>query len=37
MTEKEEKAERARLLRERGCSELEADEVIAVRIEAGRR
>jgi conjugative transfer ATPase len=37
MTEKEEKAERARLMRERGCSELEAAEVMAERIEAGRR
>jgi hypothetical protein len=37
MTEKEEKAERARLMRERGCSELEAAQVMAERIEAGRR
>jgi conjugative transfer ATPase len=37
MTEKHEKAERARLMRERGCSELEAAYAIARRLEEERR
>jgi hypothetical protein len=36
MTEKHEKAERAAIMRERGCSELEAVEVVAGRIGRGR-
>jgi hypothetical protein len=36
MTEKHEKAERARIMRERGCSELEAVQVVAERIAAHR-
>jgi len=37
MTEKHEKAERAQIMRERGCSELEAVQVVADRIAAHRR
>ncbi|HEB99708.1 MAG TPA: conjugative transfer ATPase [Thiotrichales bacterium] len=37
MTEKEEKAERAAIMRERNCTELEAAYVMAARIEAARR
>jgi conjugative transfer ATPase len=36
MTEKHEKAERARIMRERGCSELEAVQAVAERIAAHR-
>ncbi len=36
MTEKHEKAERARLMREHGCSELEAAYLVAERLEAQR-
>jgi hypothetical protein len=36
MTEKHEKAERAEIMRERGCSELEAAHVVADRIAAQR-
>ena len=36
MTEKHEKAERAEIMRERGCSELEAVHVVAERIAAQR-
>ena len=36
MTEKHEKAERAEIMRERGCSELEAVHVVAERIAAKR-
>jgi conjugative transfer ATPase len=36
MTEKDEKAERAEIMRERGCSELEAVHVVAERIAARR-
>jgi hypothetical protein len=36
MTEKHEKAERAAIMAERGCSELEAVHVIAERIAARR-
>jgi conjugative transfer ATPase len=36
MTEKHEKAERAEIMRERGCTELEAVHVVAERIMAGR-
>jgi conjugative transfer ATPase len=36
MTEKHEKAERARLMREHGCSELEAAHLVAERLEAQR-
>jgi hypothetical protein len=37
MTEKHEKAERAAIMRERGCSELEAVQVVAERIARERR
>ncbi|MEQ8496868.1 MAG: conjugative transfer ATPase, partial [Gammaproteobacteria bacterium] len=36
MTEKHEKAERAEIMRERGCTELEAVHVVAERIAARR-
>jgi hypothetical protein len=36
MTEKHEKAERVRIMRERGCSELEAVQIVAERIAAHR-
>ena len=36
MTEKHEKAERARIMQERGCSELDAVHVVAERIAAQR-
>ena len=36
MTEKHEKAERATIMRERGCSELEAVQVVAERIALER-
>ena len=36
MTEKHEKAERAEIMRDRGCSELEAVHVVAERIAAKR-
>ena len=36
MTEKHEKAERAQIMREQGCSELEAAHVVAERLEARR-
>jgi hypothetical protein len=36
MTEKHEKAERAAIMRERGCSELEAVQVMAERIARER-
>jgi hypothetical protein len=37
MTEQHEKAERAQIMKERHCSELDAALVIAGRIAAGRR
>ena len=37
MTEKHEKAERAAIMRERGCTEVEAAEVVAERLAASRR
>jgi len=36
MTEKHEKAERAEIMRERGCTELEAVHIVAERISVGR-
>ena len=36
MTEKHEKAERARIMRERGCSELQAAEIVAERLAERR-
>jgi hypothetical protein len=37
MTEKDEKADRAAIMRERGCSELEAALIMAERLSAERR
>jgi hypothetical protein len=36
MTEKHEKAERAEIMRERGCTELEAVHIVAERLAAQR-